>query len=359
MASIVMLNVPKGTEIGIDLNCWNAGPNFIGIKNISNGCHFVYWSPVSSGTLSKSCVRVGKFLIIKDSSNKHFWQWDEQEESFVEICHTEKENIEANWKEMLPRLGPIDETRSKRWNTLTKYISQHIIDKICPDDRFVSSATHFLTNQFISSRQERPNLSMSARSEPPYSCISEAEKCLPKMAEDETTKLCYSKLSKIETNGLSAREITSSHLDQSDRLKKILDENYSTNNLYILGEVQFSFICFLVAQNYDSFEHWKRLLCLICNCDKLLSEMPQLFDIFIMVLHFQLREAPSDFFVDILSANNFLVQTLHVLFTNISSNNQVESNLLQRSKKFQSYLTSKFGWDFLSEPGEWSPTVVH
>ena len=356
-----MLNVPKGTEIGIDLNCWNAGPNFVGIKSLSNGCHFVYWSPVSSGTLSKSCVRVGKFIIIKDSSAKYLWTWDEQEEVFVEMSQTEKENMESNWREMLPRLGPIDQTRSKRWNTLTKYISQNIIDKICPDGRHVSSAAQFLTNEFISSRFQRSNSTTTAatnRSES-FSCISEAERCLPEMTENESTKLCYSKLSKIEMNGLSAREITSSHLDQSIRLKKILDENYRVNNLYILGEIQFSFICFLVAQNYDSFEHWKKLICLVCNCDELLNEIPKLFDIFIMVLHFQLQEAPSDFFVDILSANNFLVSTLHVLFTNILSNTQIDPNLLQRSKRFQNYLTSKFGWDFLSEPGEWSPTIVH
>ena len=25
-------------------------------------------------------------------------------------------------------------------------------------------------------------------------------------------------------------------------------------------ELQFAFLCFLVAQNYDSFEHWKQLV---------------------------------------------------------------------------------------------------
>ena len=28
----------------------------------------------------------------------------------------------------------------------------------------------------------------------------------------------------------------------------------------VLVELQFAFLCFLVAQNYDSFEHWKQLV---------------------------------------------------------------------------------------------------
>ena len=41
--TVVLLDVPAGTEVGIDVNSWNAGPNFKGIKMIPPGIHFVYW----------------------------------------------------------------------------------------------------------------------------------------------------------------------------------------------------------------------------------------------------------------------------------------------------------------------------
>ena len=42
-ATLVMLDVPIGTEIGIDVNSWNSGEKFKGIKMIPPGIHFVYW----------------------------------------------------------------------------------------------------------------------------------------------------------------------------------------------------------------------------------------------------------------------------------------------------------------------------
>jgi A1 cistron-splicing factor AAR2 len=42
-ATLVFLDVPRGTEFGIDYNSWNVGPNFKGIKMITPGVHFVYF----------------------------------------------------------------------------------------------------------------------------------------------------------------------------------------------------------------------------------------------------------------------------------------------------------------------------
>lgn len=42
-AALVLLNVPLGTEIGIDLKSWNAGDKFKGIKMIPPGLHFIYY----------------------------------------------------------------------------------------------------------------------------------------------------------------------------------------------------------------------------------------------------------------------------------------------------------------------------
>ena len=46
-AAIVLIDVPPGTEIGIDMNSWNVGEKFLGIKCIPPGIHFVYYSSVN------------------------------------------------------------------------------------------------------------------------------------------------------------------------------------------------------------------------------------------------------------------------------------------------------------------------
>ena len=42
-ATLVFLNVPRGTQFGIDCNSWTVDTNFKGVKMIPPGIHFVYY----------------------------------------------------------------------------------------------------------------------------------------------------------------------------------------------------------------------------------------------------------------------------------------------------------------------------
>ena len=55
----------------------------------------------------------------------------------------------------------------------------------------------------------------------------------------------------------------------------------------ILAELQFSFVCFLVGQHYDSFEQWKKLLIMLCTCEDAILEHSQLYMNLISELYFQ------------------------------------------------------------------------
>lgn len=63
---------------------------------------------------------------------------------------------------------------------------------------------------------------------------------------------------------------------------------------------------------YDAFEQWKRLVKILCLSELALSSRPTLFLDFISVLHYHLKEVPEQFFVDIVTKNNFLTTTLQV-----------------------------------------------
>lgn len=41
--TVVLLEVPERTEVGIDYKCWNVGQRFKGIKLIPPGLHFIYY----------------------------------------------------------------------------------------------------------------------------------------------------------------------------------------------------------------------------------------------------------------------------------------------------------------------------
>ncbi len=45
----------------------------------------------------------------------------------------------------------------------------------------------------------------------------------------------------------------------------------------LLGELQLAFVCFLVCNVYDAFEHWKLLVDLLCSCDAALASHSALY----------------------------------------------------------------------------------
>lgn len=79
---------------------------------------------------------------------------------------------------------------------------------------------------------------------------------------------------------------------------------------------------------FEGFEQWKSLVDLLCNCDDALVECHQMYEdlmsklnalmympincIASVILHYQLEETPQDFFVDIVSRDNFLTVVLRV-----------------------------------------------
>lgn len=82
--------------------------------------------------------------------------------------------------------------------------------------------------------------------------------------------------------------------------------------LHLSGELQFAFVCFLLGNVYEAFEHWKRLLNLLCRSEEAMAKHRTLYISLISVLYHQLGEIPADFFVDIVSQDNFLTSTLQV-----------------------------------------------
>lgn len=113
---------------------------------------------------------------------------------------------------------------------------------------------------------------------------------------------------------------------------------YVKNNFNFLcslsGELQFAFVCFLIGNVYEGFEHWKRLLALLCRSEETMRKRKELYLGLIAVLYHQLGEIPPDFFVDIVSQNNFLTSTLQVDAQFQSPINVTGEKLLQQKCVF-------------------------
>ena len=71
-----------------------------------------------------------------------------------------------------------------------------------------------------------------------------------------------------------------------------------------------------------------------------------------------MQEIPADFFVDIISQNNFLTQTLKIFFENILENDKVDKKLKKRCNQLKQYVTQTFRWNFDAEQDDEAPVVV-
>lgn len=269
--------------------------------------------------------------------------------------------------------------RYKKWVSLSNFITPELLDKLQPLSKRICSVTDFVSevsntqsrklgktsgSTKTSEDQDETNVSKERdlqdnkeeNAEP--TSLKDAESRLPDMKVREESKIQFSKIPKQKyPPGCSPAEMTKYSIDSSYALKSILCSNYKDNEAKILGEIQFAFICFLIGQVLDAFEQWKNLVHVMCTSEEALQNHASLFLNFISVIHYHIQETPEDFFVDILSANNFLTSTLQEFFSNLE-NMSLDSDLKKRGLKFRDYLTQKFKWDFTSEPDDYAPTVV-
>lgn len=127
--------------------------------------------------------------------------------------------------------------------------------------------------------------------------------------------------------------LSSLHMDQTPLLESLLSTHFApaaaaaaaaaagvaTGDdadpcLGLLGELQFAFIAFLIGQDAEGFEAWKALTTLLCSCVTALQTRHALYERWVAVFAAQLAELPRDFFIDVLSGENFLGPSLQRLF---------------------------------------------
>ena len=92
-ATVVILNMPKGTEFGIDYNSWEVGPKFRGVKMIPPGIHFLHYSSVDKANPREVGPRMGFFLNLQQRGLKVL-RWDAAREE-VDLSPAPEAEVEA------------------------------------------------------------------------------------------------------------------------------------------------------------------------------------------------------------------------------------------------------------------------
>lgn len=355
-ATIVIFGVPEGTEFGIDSNSWQVGPRFKGVKMVPPGVHFIHYSAKRLGASAETGPRSGIFFYLEQKEIR-LLNWDPREEEMVAASQEEAEHLREQLTSLDPSLGPYPYESLRRWVSLTNHISKEAMLKLQPVCGTICSFPEVLPMEEMTHTEDRAKHNL-----PRYDTVcqnyKEGMSRLPQMKQKEGTEIRFSQLpEKMYPKNATPAEITQHSIDLSYALGQLIDINYQGNPLAILAELQFSFVCFLLGNVYEGFEQWKNLLNLLCRAETFSLQHPDLYNEVISVLYHQLAQVPTDFFIDIVSQNNFLTSTLQVLFSFLCSPS-TNKDLRKKALRFRAHLTKRFQWDFEEDPMDTAPLVV-
>jgi len=371
--SVLILGCPEGMLFGIDYAAWQVGPQFMGIKLVPPGLHYVYCS--ASAAEDVGIARTGFFLFMRPKDVAVF-RWDPENE---ELTKPESLDEEARYADGVRsfdfdrNLGPYPLELSAQWSELTRHATPELVSKIEP------------VSKMVRSKRAEYDTSILPEPEPPQTveiklddmdgdeamddqAVETPEQKQPQKPATQSSvesnmgsgSLFFSSVPRSRKKvGKSASETTQIHMDRSGQLEEMITKEYGGSELNILGELQLAYIAFLLGQNYDGFEQWRALLQLLCSCESAALRRGELFAELCRTFFAQLNQAPSDLFGDDLTKDNFMgncaISLLEICDTEAST-----QKLRKRCGKLRELVEQKFGLSTqdLELLGEDAPQIV-
>ncbi|KAK4881789.1 hypothetical protein RN001_005108 [Aquatica leii] len=354
--TLVLLNVPPGTELGIDMKIWTIGENFRGIKMIPPGIHFIHYSALNDyGDVTPKTgffynFRRSEFVVKK---------WDRvlQDISLDEVPESEVVQLKDSITILDKFLGPYPYSIWKKWTLLTSHVTDNLIKRLMPETGRVKSVLDLMCQ----AKSEEGPSSKCLRKPRWGNSLTEAieEDLLPNLKPVPGTDIRLTPLpNRNYPEGSIPSEITRHSLDSTYSLELMINSFQEKTDL--IGELQFAYVCFLVGHSIEAFEHWKNLVCLLCSCEVAIKKYYTVYDIFVTTLEGQILETPPEFLADIVTNNNIIYLKLRTFFLSVSDSD-VHGRFKTKVERFKHNLTSKFEWDFThldSDDEEDAPVVV-
>lgn len=351
-ASLLLLDVPQYTLLGIDTQFFTVGPVFKGIKMIPPGPHFVYYSSASRD--GKEFAPITGFFINAGPSEVIVRRWDQQEERLVKVSEEEEGRFCEGVKslEFDRYLGPYNQSQFGEWKRLSNYLTNDVIERIEPIGGEIS----------VSCESEMIRKGPKTVNERALDEQLKTSKFSTSTSIDNSRKRgCYYTAIPhlIKHRGMNREELTSLNLDKTELLESILAKDYGGSEELLLGELQFAYIAFLMGQSLEAFFQWKSLTSLLLSCIKApFYTRSQLFTKFIKVIYHQLeyglvkgREEASNGTGSLLdeswfSADSFLHRHCKDFLLLVQDAPVVDGDLLTWTRKLKELLESNLGWEF-------------
>uniref|UniRef100_M8BUL2 Protein AAR2 homolog n=1 Tax=Aegilops tauschii TaxID=37682 RepID=M8BUL2_AEGTA len=272
--TLLLLDVPQHTVLGLDTQVFSVGPRFRGIKMVPPGPHFLhYCSPSRHG--NEFAPTVG-FFLTTHPSQVVVRRWHAQEERLVTLSEEEEIRYSEAVKrfEFDDQLGPYNLDSFGDWKQLSSYLSQSVIERLEPIGGEITIALE------ASWMDRAPQTDMERRL---MEQLREDKFAKKAPAQPERRGCYYTTIpASVKHRNISADELTLLNLDRvmflfyyllayfgtTSLLETVLAKSYQGQEDLLLGELQFSFIAFMMGQSLEAFMQWKALVSLLLSCSE-------------------------------------------------------------------------------------------
>ncbi|CAM9524789.1 unnamed protein product, partial [Ectocarpus fasciculatus] len=323
---MVVTSPPKSIEFGIDCMSYDTGPEFRGVSVIPNGLHFVYHS-TGMGARQGFFIKASKNDIIVTS-------WDPGNEEIVItplLNEAQLENLRNGVRrgDLNSNLGPYPLAQHGNWINLSNMITEAVLERadvsvgtlVYPGD--VDDDAHLTAANSGAVKPYFPGLARIARFVP-----------LKELEDDFTKNISASP-------DVTAEELSRFQMDRSSFLAMAVSAHYNGSLEALLGELQLSFVLFMMIYSYPALEHWKRLVYILCQCEGMMMTKPSFYSKFLRILYEQLGYSPEDFFHTELSHENFLRPAMTSLFQLLNTAG-LPSTLEEHRRRLLMFMRKKF-----------------
>ena len=332
-ATLLLLGVPSGTQLGIDFHTYTAGPKFSGLKMIPPGLHFLSHTAVAKDS-STSPIKAG-FWFYSKLGEVLVRVWSAADEEFepaeaVDSDQLERYALAVRQHEFDRVTGPYPYDSHSQWQALTPHITRDVLA------RHRVALGPCIAGMDLDSLDENDEL---YKADPRLRAAAEA-RAATAPPPCVFTPLHPRPMPDPETGAIS--------IDRSAELRQLLRAGGGGAEATeaMLAEFELAFTLFMLLSSWSAFEQWKRYVVLLCSCDSAVQEPEMggtLFLRFLQIFRVQLQYTPKELFQDELAQDNFLQISLSGFFESAPDASLVGAALAAEAQRMVGFLENRFG----------------
>ncbi|KAK5056180.1 hypothetical protein LTR84_012733 [Exophiala bonariae] len=340
--SLIFLNLPPKTFIGLDLITFNSSAQFQGIHNIRHGLHLLY-----SGTDASLSIRQGRWVNLTPDDPRRILQWnadsesldllDDEAESAQNVISSARdpsrglldyEALQAATSDLAAKQStnngntslrstkhrdgaeegddaeveedqgndngnsdPDDQADPSTWQDLTSHISPTLLTRILQSEWTTTSVASAPSDTETIPGLSHLEANDALHQHPLHLTVIDLKQTwaaddVGRVRTDRARDRSWYLSTLVDAVSL---ELVDTETPSATAREKTQNERKTVGARGLLGELQFCFLMVLTLANYSCLEQWKRILVVFFTCHEALRDVEPYFVQMVRVMGEQMR----------------------------------------------------------------------